>query len=304
MALTARSENELAATAAECGPDALVVPADITEPGAVDRIFEAVEAAYAAPDVLVANAGGAVTGAIGKITDADWQHMLDLNLTAPFRCVRRALPAMVQSQWGRIVAIGSVASRQGAPYIASYVAAKHGLLGLVRATAAEVVRTGVTVNAVCPGFVDSPMTDASVANIVEATGRTPALHLAEDDREVMLTGDPLDAADDLERPFALELVEDHLEERRPAARPGRPLVAVLADRGLDPRPRLGGDVFPTVDDLRDGRNGDPGHLRDVRHRRRIRPTGARLAGRRHARSVANQARFRKFRHHSSQASAT
>jgi len=171
--LTARSENELAATAAECGPDALVVPADITEPGAVDRIFEAVEAAYAAPDVLVANAGGAVTGAIGKITDADWQHMLDLNLTAPFRCVRRALPAMVQSQWGRIVAIGSVASRQGAPYIASYVAAKHGLLGLVRATAAEVVRTGVTVNAVCPGFVDSPMTDTSVANIVEATGRTP-----------------------------------------------------------------------------------------------------------------------------------
>ena len=174
VALTARSENELAATAAECGPDALVVPADITEPGAVDRIFEAVEAAYAAPDVLVANAGGAVTGAIGKITDADWQHMLDLNLTAPFRCVRRALPAMVQSQWGRIVAIGSVASRQGAPYIASYVAAKHGLLGLIRATAAEVVRTGVTVNAVCPGFVDSPMTDASVANIVEATGRTPA----------------------------------------------------------------------------------------------------------------------------------
>src|SRR4029079_3278621 len=99
-----------------------------------------------------------------------------------------------------------------------------------------------------------------------ATRRPPTLHLAEDDREVMLTGDPLDAADDLERPFALELVEDHLEERRPAARPGRPLVAVLADGGLDPRPRLGGDVFPTVDDLRDGRNGDPGHLRNVRHR--------------------------------------
>ena len=67
-----------------------------------------------------------------------------------------------------------------------------------------------------------------------ATRRPPALHLAEDDREVMLAGDALDAADDLERPFALELVEDHLEERRPAARPGRPLVAVLADRGLDP----------------------------------------------------------------------
>src|SRR4029079_15181507 len=105
----------------------------------------------------------------------------------------------------------------------------------------------------------------------------------------------LDAADDLERPFALELVEDHLEERRPAARPGRSLVAVLADRGLDPRPRLGGDVLPPVQDLRHGRNGDPGHLRDVRHGRRIRPTGARLAGRRHARSVTNLPVRRKFR---------
>src|SRR5206468_7673178 len=70
-----------------------------------------------------------------------------------------------------------------------------------------------------------------------ATRRPPAVHLAENDREVMLAGDPLDAADNLERPFALELVEDHLEEGGPAARPGRPLVAVLPDRGLDPGPR-------------------------------------------------------------------
>ena len=102
-----------------------------------------------------------------------------------------------------------------------------------------------------------------------ATRRPPALHLAEDDREVMLAGDALDAADDLERPLALELVEDHLEERRPAARPGRSLVAVLADRGLDPAPRLGGHVRPPVDHLRDGRHRDAGHLRDVRHGRRI-----------------------------------
>src|SRR4029079_11432787 len=85
-----------------------------------------------------------------------------------------------------------------------------------------------------------------------ATPRPPTLHLAEDDREVMLTGDPLDAADDLERPFALELVAHHLDARRPAARPRRALVAVLADRGLDPGPRLGGDVLPPVHDLRHG----------------------------------------------------
>jgi 3-hydroxybutyrate dehydrogenase len=174
VALTARSTDELDATAAECGDDTLVVAADITEPEAVERIFRATEDRFGSADVLVANAGAAVTGAFSKITDADWQHMLDLNLTAPFRCIRRALPPMVEAKWGRIVAIGSVASRQGAPYIAGYAAAKHGLLGLVRSVAAEVVKTGVTVNAVCPGFVDSPMTDASVAKIAETTGRTRA----------------------------------------------------------------------------------------------------------------------------------
>jgi NAD(P)-dependent dehydrogenase (short-subunit alcohol dehydrogenase family) len=174
VALTARSADELAATAIECGDRTLIIPADLTEPDAVDRIFGAVEVELGPVDVLVANAGSAVTGSLAKISDADWQQMLDINLTAPFRCVRRALPSMVDRHWGRIVAIGSVASRQGAPYIAAYASAKHGLLGLVRAAAAEVVRTGVTVNAVCPGFVDSPMTDASVAKIAETTGRTPA----------------------------------------------------------------------------------------------------------------------------------
>jgi NAD(P)-dependent dehydrogenase (short-subunit alcohol dehydrogenase family) len=99
--------------------------------------------------------------------------MLDLNLTAPFRCLRRALPAMVAAGWGRIVVIASVAAKRGEPYIAAYTASKHGVLGLVRAAAAEVALTGVTVNAVCPGYVDTPLTDGSVQAIVDATGRTP-----------------------------------------------------------------------------------------------------------------------------------
>jgi NAD(P)-dependent dehydrogenase (short-subunit alcohol dehydrogenase family) len=170
LVLTARSQPELAETAALCGrAETTIIPADITTDGAVETIFEA-----AGPvDILVANAGSAVTAPLVRTTDEDWQRMLDLNLTAPFRCVRRALPHMIEQGWGRIVVIGSVASRQGAPYIAAYVAAKHGVLGLVRAAATEVVRNGVTVNAVCPGFVDSPMTDDSVANIVARTGRTP-----------------------------------------------------------------------------------------------------------------------------------
>jgi NAD(P)-dependent dehydrogenase (short-subunit alcohol dehydrogenase family) len=169
LVLTARSEPELAATAALCRTDTVIIPADITADGAVDAIFEAAGGV----DILVANAGGAIAAPVVRTTDEDWQRMLDLNLTAPFRCIRRALPHMIEQEWGRIVVIGSVASRQGAPYIAAYVAAKHGVLGLVRATATEVVRSGVTVNAVCPGFVDSPMTDDSVANIVAKTGRTP-----------------------------------------------------------------------------------------------------------------------------------
>jgi NAD(P)-dependent dehydrogenase (short-subunit alcohol dehydrogenase family) len=99
--------------------------------------------------------------------------MIDLNLTVPFRCLRRAVPAMTAAGWGRIVVIGSVASRVGAPYIAAYAASKHGVLGLVRSAAAELVKTGVTVNAVCPGYVDTPMTEGTVGTIAAKTGRTP-----------------------------------------------------------------------------------------------------------------------------------
>jgi len=170
VALAARSADELVETAALCATESLVVTADLTDPTAAEMIFDQAEAA---------NAGSAISAPIVRTSDDDWQRMLDINLTAPFRCIRRALPGMLERRWGRIVVIGSVASRQGAPYIAAYVAAKHGVLGLVRSAAAETVRTGVTVNAVCPAFVDTPMTETTIANIVTKTGRSPGQALAE-----------------------------------------------------------------------------------------------------------------------------
>src|SRR5262245_28501465 len=148
------------------------MPADLTAGGAVDEVFAAVESALGPVEILVANAGAGTSAPIPRITDADWHRIMDLNLTAPFRCIRRAVPAMTAAGYGRIVVVASVASKRGEPYIAAYTAAKHGVLGLVRSAAAELARTGVTVNAVCPAYVDTPMTEGTIATIVEKTGRT------------------------------------------------------------------------------------------------------------------------------------
>lgn len=174
VALTARNEAELHDTATGCPGPTLVLPADITRPAAVDLLFGEVESSWGAVDVLVANAGAGTSASVARTTDDQWQQMLDLNLTAPFRCIRRVLPGMVDRGHGRVVVVASVAAKIGEPYIGAYTASKHGVLGLVRSAAAEVATSGVTVNAVCPGYVDTPMTDATVGGIVDKTGRTAA----------------------------------------------------------------------------------------------------------------------------------
>jgi NAD(P)-dependent dehydrogenase (short-subunit alcohol dehydrogenase family) len=171
VALVARNEAQLEDAAADCAGEALVLPADVTEPDAVEHVFAEVEAAWGPVEVLVANAGAGHSARIEQTTDADWQRMLDLNLTAPFRYVRRAVPAMRASGWGRVVVVASVAARIGEPYIAAYTASKHGVLGLVRSAAAELASAGITVNAVCPGYVDTPMTDGTVAHIAAVSSR-------------------------------------------------------------------------------------------------------------------------------------
>lgn len=173
VALTSRSPEELEATAAQCPGPTLEFPCDITEAASVERLFAEVERAWGPIEVLVANAGAGISASVARTTDEQWQRMLDLNLTAPFRCLRRAIPSMVDRGGGRVVVIASIAAKVGEPYISAYTASKHGVLGLVRSAAAELARTGVTVNAVCPGYVDTPMTDATVEGIVGKTGRSP-----------------------------------------------------------------------------------------------------------------------------------
>lgn len=186
VALTARDKAQLDETAAACAGDAMVVPADVTAAGAADQIFDAVERAWGTVDVLVANAGAGTSASLARTTDEQWQQMLDVNLTAPFRCLRRAVPGMVERGYGRVVVIASVAAKTGEPYIAAYTASKHGVLGLVRSAAAELATTGVTVNAVCPGYVDTPMTDATISAIVDRTGRSP-----EDARRILEQKQPI-----------------------------------------------------------------------------------------------------------------
>lgn len=172
VALTARRQDALDEVAAGLPGEALVVPADLSQPQAADEVLTAVEQRWGTVDLLVANAGASTSAPLARTTDEDWQRMLDLNLTAPFRCIRRVVPAMVAAGFGRIVVVASITSLVGQPYIAAYTASKHGVLGLVRSAAAELAGSGVTVNAVCPGYVDTPMTATTVQRIVDKTGRT------------------------------------------------------------------------------------------------------------------------------------
>jgi NAD(P)-dependent dehydrogenase (short-subunit alcohol dehydrogenase family) len=175
LALTARTESSLRAVADSLtgvGGSALALPEDATDPESAERLRNAIAAEWGGIDVLVVNAGEGKAAPLAKTDDAMWQASLDVNLTAPFRLLRAFVPGMVESGFGRVVVVASVAAKVGAPYISAYAAAKHGVLGLVRSVAVEVATSGVTVNAVCPGYVDTPMTDRTIDAIVEQTGRT------------------------------------------------------------------------------------------------------------------------------------
>jgi NAD(P)-dependent dehydrogenase (short-subunit alcohol dehydrogenase family) len=123
-------------------------------------------------DLLIVNAGIAESAPFHKMSREGWDRIIGTNLTAAFECSREGIGDMLKSDNGRLVFVASVASLRGVPYAAHYAASKHGLLGLMRSLAAEYAKTNLTVNAVCPGYVDTPMTDQSVARVSQITGRS------------------------------------------------------------------------------------------------------------------------------------
>lgn len=152
--------------------DALVAPADVTDPAEVEAAFALARDAQGPITILVNNAGAAESAPFAKVSAEAWRRTMAVNLDALLHCCQAALPDLLKAEAGRIVTIASTAGLKGYAYSAPYVAAKHGAVGLTRALAAELARTNVTVNAICPGFTETDMVAAAVAGIAGKTGRS------------------------------------------------------------------------------------------------------------------------------------
>lgn len=161
-----RTKGDLEAIASEIGGTALQL--DLLDRAATDRVL----ASVGDVDVLVNNAGAAESAALDKTSDALWDRIMELDATAPFRIIRALVPGMIQRGWGRVINIASNAGVSGYGYTSAYCAAKHAMVGMTRALAIDLARTNVTINALCPGWVETQMVEEAVTRIASKTGRS------------------------------------------------------------------------------------------------------------------------------------
>lgn len=178
LTLVGRRREALEATAATL-PGACTAPADVADRAAIDDAFTTARDTHGPITILVNNAGIAPSAPFARVTAEAWRRAMAVNLDALFHCCQSALPDLLAAETGRIVTVASTAGVKGYAYTASYVASKHGAIGLMRALAAEYAATGLTANAVCPGFTDTDIVGQAVANIRSKTGRSEAEALAE-----------------------------------------------------------------------------------------------------------------------------
>ncbi|APW42876.1 3-hydroxyacyl-CoA dehydrogenase [Rhodoferax saidenbachensis] len=172
VTITGRRLDVLELLAARHPGKMQAVVMDVADATSVAKAFTQAKTQFGPVQILVNNAGQAHSAPFIKTDAALWQQMLSVNLTGTFHCTQAALPDMVVAKWGRIINVASTAGLVGYAYVAAYVAAKHGVVGLTRSLALEYAKKGITVNAVCPGYTETDILRESIANVVVKTGRT------------------------------------------------------------------------------------------------------------------------------------
>ena len=168
VTISGRRAEPLAEVAAKS--DAIeYVTADVTNEDSVRDMYVAARKFHGPVDIVIPNAGAAESAPMAKVTLEQWQRLIDVNLTGVFLTCREALADMRSRGWGRIIPIASIAGRKGYAYVVPYCSAKHGVIGLTRALAAETAKQNITVNAVCPGYMMTPLVENSAQTIMDKT---------------------------------------------------------------------------------------------------------------------------------------